>query len=83
MLANNAMLMSPNQDETAVHSCHCPCDIVVCNLRKDIGHTMDIVLLCPWYGLSVLSPVLSVENNMAVSCPLTFMQTLTFLILPF
>ena len=28
-----AMLMSPNEDETAVHGCHCPGDMAV-RMRK-------------------------------------------------
>ena len=39
-----AMLMSPNKSETALHGCHCPCDMAV---------RMRGVMARPWVGLSV------------------------------
>ena len=39
-----AMLMSPNKSETALHGCHCPCDMAV---------RMCGVMARPWVGLSV------------------------------
>jgi len=39
-----AMLMSPNKSETALHGCHCLCDMAV---------RMRGVMARPWVGLSV------------------------------
>ena len=39
-----AMLMSPNKGETAVHGCHCPCDMAV---------RMREIMLRPWVGVCV------------------------------
>ena len=56
-----AMLMSPNEDETAVHVCHCLGDMVV-RMRKVLGPYRRVdtcatgllktcsVLCCRWYG---------------------------------
>ena len=37
-----AILMSPNKGETAIHGCHCPCDVAV---------RMREVLARPWVGV--------------------------------
>ena len=56
-----AMLMSSNEDETAVHVCHCLGDMVV-RMRKVLGPYRRVdtcatgllktcsVLCCRWYG---------------------------------
>ena len=46
-----AMLMSPNEDETAVHGCHCLGDMVV-RMRKVLG---------PYRGVGTCATVLKLE----------------------
>ena len=46
-----AMLMSPNEDETAVHVCHCLGDMVV-RMRKVLG---------PYRGVDTCATVLKLE----------------------